>query len=93
MSRGVDAFLDFTATSSRRASASSQNDARANGVPRLALGVEEAAASIGVSRAFFDEHIAPELRWVRRGRRKIVAVAELDRWLERSGALTLGGGR
>jgi hypothetical protein len=35
------------------------------------------------------EHIAPELKWVRRGRRKLVAVAELERWLKENGALTL----
>ena len=58
-------------------------------VPRLALGVDEAAASLGVSRDYFDEHIAAELRWVRRGRRKLVAVAELERWLERNAALSV----
>jgi hypothetical protein len=56
---------------------------------RLALSPEEAAAAIGVSRSFLDEHVAAELRWVRRGRRKFVAIAELERWLERSSALTL----
>lgn len=58
-------------------------------VDRLAYSPDEAAASIGCSRDYFDEHVAPELRWVRRGRRKFVAVAELARWLERSAALTL----
>jgi hypothetical protein len=42
-----------------------------------------------VSRDYFDEHIAAELRWVRRGHRKFVAVAELERWLERAAALTV----
>jgi hypothetical protein len=59
-------------------------------VPRLALSPNEAAAALGVSRDFLDEHVAPELRWVRRGRRKFVAVAELERWLERAATLTLG---
>ena len=58
-------------------------------VPRLALSPDEAAASLGVSRDYLDEHIAPELRWVRRGRRKFVAVAEVERWLERAAALTV----
>jgi excisionase family DNA binding protein len=58
-------------------------------VPRLALGPDEAAAALGVSRDYLDEHIGSELRWVRRGRRKLVAVAELERWLERSAARTL----
>jgi hypothetical protein len=52
------------------------------GIPRLALGPEEAARALGVSRDFLDEHIAGELRWVWRGRRKLVAVAELERWLD-----------
>lgn len=57
--------------------------------PLLALTVTEAAAALSVSPDFFHEHIAPELRWVRRGRKKLIAVAELERWLERSAALTL----
>ncbi len=59
-------------------------------VPRLALSPDEAAAALGCSRDYLDAHIGPELRWVRRGRRKFVAIAELERWLEKSGALTLG---
>ncbi len=61
--------------------------------PRLALSPDEAAAALGCSRDFFDEHVRPELRLIRRGRRVFVAIAELERWLERSGALTLGDGR
>jgi hypothetical protein len=56
---------------------------------RLALTPVEAAAAISVSRDFFDEHVLPELRVVRRGRKVLVSVRELDRWLERSAALTL----
>jgi excisionase family DNA binding protein len=57
--------------------------------PKLALSPVEAAAALGVSRDFFDEHVLPELRVVRRGRKVLVAVAELERWLQRSAALTL----
>jgi hypothetical protein len=56
---------------------------------RLALSPDEAAAALGISRDFLDEHVAPELRWVRRGRRKFVAIRELERWLELASALTL----
>jgi excisionase family DNA binding protein len=56
---------------------------------RLALSPEEAAASLGVSRDYLDEHIGPELRWVRRGRRKLVSVTELQAWLEKAAAPTL----
>lgn len=67
-----------------------ENDARARepGL-RLALSPDEAAAAIGCSRTFFDEQVSPELRWVRRGRRKFVAIRELERWLDESAALVL----
>lgn len=58
-------------------------------VVRLALSPDEAAAALGVSRDYLDEHIGPELRWVRRGRRKFVSVAELQRWLEGAATATL----
>jgi hypothetical protein len=58
-------------------------------IPRLALSPDEAATSIGCSRDYLDQHIACELRWIRRGRRKFVSVRELERWLERSAARTL----
>jgi hypothetical protein len=56
---------------------------------RLALTPNEAAQALGCSRDFFDKHIGPELRWVRRGRSKFVAIAEIEGWLRRSAALTL----
>ena len=56
---------------------------------RLAYSPDEASVALGVSRDYFDEHIAPELRFVRRGRRKFVAVRELEAWLERSAERTL----
>jgi hypothetical protein len=58
-------------------------------VPRLALTMTEAPAALGVSGDYFHEHVAPELRIVRRGRKRLVTVRELERWLEAnaSGAL------
>ncbi len=61
--------------------------------PRLALRPEEAAEAIGVSRTFFDDYVRDELRWIRRGRLRLVAVAELERWLDRNGALTIEADR
>ena len=52
---------------------------------RLALSVSEACEALGVSWDFWSEYIAPEVRVVRRGRRKLIAVTELERWLERNG--------
>ena len=51
-------------------------------IPRLALTPPEAAASIGVSATYFEENVAAELRWVRRGRKRFVAVTELARWVD-----------
>lgn len=50
-------------------------------VPRLALSIEEACAAVGVSWGTWKEHIAPNVRIVRLGRKKLVPVAELERWL------------
>jgi hypothetical protein len=58
-------------------------------VPRLALSPDEAAHALGVSRDYLDQHITPELRWIRRGRRKFVSVTELEAWLERAAARTV----
>jgi excisionase family DNA binding protein len=58
-------------------------------VGRLALSKAEAAESLGVSVDYFEEHVMPELRIVRRGRRRLIPVAELERWLDRSAARTL----
>jgi len=59
-------------------------------VSRLALSPDEAADTLGVSRDYFDRHVAPELRIVQRGRRKLIPVRELERWLTSEAALTVG---
>ena len=59
----------------------------------LALTPTEAAQELGCGRDFFDKRIGPELRWVRRGRLKFVAIAEIEDWLRRSVSLTLDGPR
>lgn len=59
-------------------------------VERLAYSVEESCAALGVGWDFWREHIEPELRVVRRGRRKLVARAELERWLAENGEKVLG---
>lgn len=51
-------------------------------VPRLALDVREACDALGVSWDFWSEHVAPEVRIVRRGRRKLVPIRALEEWLE-----------
>jgi len=50
-------------------------------IPRFALTPSEAAAAIGVGPDFFDANVAPHLRLIRRGRKRLVPVAELERWV------------
>ena len=62
---------------------------RTPSLSRLALTPNQAAQSLGCSRDFLDKHVGPELRWVRLGRLKFVAVSEIENWLRRNAALTL----
>jgi excisionase family DNA binding protein len=64
--------------------------AAANGVPRLALSKAEAAEALGVSVDFLEQHVMHELRIVRRGRRRLIPVAEITRWMESNAHRTLG---
>jgi excisionase family DNA binding protein len=58
---------------------------------RLALTRAEAAAAIGVSLDTFERHVQGEIRLIRRGRLRLVPVAELERWVDRNAARTLEG--
>lgn len=53
--------------------------------PALALSVEQACDALGVSWDTWKEHIATDMRIVRVGRRKLIAVSELQRWLDDHG--------
>jgi hypothetical protein len=54
---------------------------------RLCVKPDEAAEILGVSRDFFDEHIKPELRIIRRGSKTIlIPLVELERWVDQSAA-------
>lgn len=57
--------------------------------PRLALTKSEAAMALGVSVDFFEEHVMHELRIVRRGRRRLIPLSELQRWLDDSAQRTV----
>jgi hypothetical protein len=53
-----------------------------------AFGPAEAAQTLGVSRDFCDEHVKPELRINRPGRKTtLLSVAELERWVDESATL------
>jgi excisionase family DNA binding protein len=56
---------------------------------RVTLSPQEAAEALGVSRDFFDEHVKPELRVVRRGRLVLVPVRELEKWVDENAARTV----
>jgi len=60
-------------------------------VARLALSKSEAARALGVSVDFFEDHVMHELRIVRRGRRRLIPVRELERWLDANATFVLGG--
>jgi excisionase family DNA binding protein len=66
-----------------------ESDAGSRGVPRLALTKAEAAESIGASVDYLEAHILADLRVVRKGRKVLVPVTELEAWLERNAARTV----
>ena len=56
----------------------------------MAYSPDEAARSIGVSRDYFDEHVICDLRVIRRGRRRLVPIKELERWVDETARRALG---
>ena len=67
------------------------NDYAESRIPRLAVSKVEAAQALGVSVDFLEEHVMHELRIVRRGRRRLIPITELSRWMEANAHRTLGG--
>ena len=72
------------AQADRSASSGSPVKARKRVLPRLTVSPDEAAEMLGVSRDYLDEHVLRELRSVRRGRRVLIALSELERWVDQS---------
>lgn len=58
-------------------------------VPRLALTKKEAATTLGVSIEFFERHIMGDLRVIHRGRRWLIPLSELQRWLNSTAERTV----
>ena len=63
--------------------------AHANAPARIALTKAEAAAAIGVSTDFFEQHVQPDLAVIREGRKVLIPVAELERWVAERANRTL----
>jgi hypothetical protein len=49
--------------------------------PRGAFSVAESCSWLGCSPEWFASHVAPEISMVRRGRKVLVPLSELERWL------------
>jgi hypothetical protein len=54
-------------------------------VPSLALPIDQAAASLGLSENHFRHHVLPQVRSIKLGKLRIVPVIELERWLYLNG--------
>ena len=48
-------------------------------VPRIALTREESAHALGMGLTSFEQYVAPHVRVIRRGKLRLVPVAELER--------------
>jgi excisionase family DNA binding protein len=51
----------------------------------LAVSPDQAAELLGISRDAFDRHVLPHITYRRVGRRVLIPLTELERWLERNG--------
>ena len=58
---------------------------------RLAYRREEAADVVGVSPDWFDTHIRPEIRAIRKGRVPLFPRSELERWVRENASLAIEG--
>ena len=57
---------------------------------RVTLSISEACGALGISWDTWHSMVEPDIRLIRIGRRKLVAVDELRRWAAESGERTLG---
>jgi hypothetical protein len=74
---------------SRRVTELTRTTEATRNVPRLALSKAEAAEALGVSVDFFEKHVMPDLRIVRRGRRRLIPLHVLENWLDENASRTL----
>ena len=55
----------------------------------IAVGRAQASRMVSMSQDHFERHVAPALRVIRSGRRKLYLVRDIERWAEQSAARTL----
>jgi hypothetical protein len=72
------------------AASGARPSARLRPVPPLLATRAESARMLAMSLDHFERHVQPELRLVRSGQLVLVPLRELDAWVERSAARTLG---
>ena len=60
-------------------------------LPAIAIPPAEAAAALGMGESAFREHVAPNVRVIRRGRLRLYPVSELERWALDNADRTIGG--
>ena len=77
----------------QRTEATSTRVAAPANAPRLALTRAEAARALGMSLDSFERYVQLELRLVRRGKLRLVPVAEIERWLAENASRALDSGR
>jgi hypothetical protein len=59
----------------------------------VALTREDAARALGMSLDSFERHVQPEIRLIRRGKLRLVPVAELQRWADHNAERVLASNR
>jgi hypothetical protein len=59
--------------------------------PRVATGANGGAAMLDMSRDHFLRHVAPNLRVIYSGRRRLWLVRDIEAWAEQNAARTLDG--
>lgn len=58
--------------------------------PAVAVRREQAAQALGMSLDSFERYVQPELKLIRRGKLRLVPVAELERWTRENAEHVLG---
>ena len=67
----------------RRGRAKHEAVTRASGIARVTLTIDEAASALGISRDHLERHVLGDLRVIYSGRRRLIPITELHRWVER----------